>query len=329
MSILKIMLFLFALHDAKALAEEITGSKIRSAVYANVTGDTCREIVYLIRSEESIFWVAETIGVLEKKGNRYIKIWDVDVKKETYPLAQIKEALDMDNDGYDEIYIFGWDGGSGFHTDYHILFDYQTKKFYWLMAGYSHNPAEIEPIEIYYSDNLSQKKNMVYKKFLKKKAGIRKITIEEMKKNPKYGEALWVKMNGAGFCNGKIKIWRYKGKHKYRATMTDSLDVGDFVFYAYFKSGLVCYDKKRDEHFWVFFPESYYDWINKLYGDDKYIWFYVSPEGAYGYRIKTHEIRKVKYKLPPYVKEVSSMKVINDTLVINNKYKIPMERIWK
>lgn len=199
----------------------------------------------------------------------------ITVKKEDGKVTQINHyyyditeigTVDLDGSGNEDVFFVSesWGTGAG-STDLNLI-----NTHYCEVIGLTlqFSKQRINPItKMTTTKNFYEKRFEKERKFLEKlKYEYRYVSEEEadkQKANPKFAYYFWFKENGH-ISDGRMTINKYKGNCVFASSVTDELTDGDFVYTAYFKAGVVAYDKRNDEHFILYHPDSMYDWPDTL-----------------------------------------------------------------
>lgn len=179
-------------------------------------------------------------------------------------------VVDLLNDGNDYIFFVGIDGGSAFYNIYLYLLNPTTSdllSYDLSFVGNASKPLpEIATSHNYFDDTFQKEREFL--ESIKHEYGfISEEDIVKQSNNPAFAYYYWVKENGSTE-EGIMQIRRYKGNDTNKSSLLFTIEDNSINYKAYFKAGVVAYDKKTDEHFVLFHPENMYDYptVLKKYG---------------------------------------------------------------
>ncbi len=188
---------------------------------------------------------------------------------------EAKARIELDDKPWPDIFhlAMGWVDfkGDGQKSHFKVIASWgtrQSEKFLTLVS-----PDKPEPIELYmfwdslcmyyppgvkWSANADAPDYAVEREFLEKikyaYGYISEADILARADDPNFAIHLWGKDNGR-IQEGRITIRKYKGKPKNLDDAKLCLEEGTMIYTSY-RSGVAAYDRRADEHFLIFYPDS-------------------------------------------------------------------------
>ena len=110
-----------------------------------------------------------------------------------------------------------------------------------------------------------------------------------------------------------MTIRRFKGEPAEQSSTNDELVDGAVTYRAYFKSGVIAYDRSANEHYALFYPTDQYAWASVLKKLGPYLLIGTRGEGLAIVDTRTFQLRRV-----PLTGQASGTKIrINGTVDID------------
>jgi len=174
------------------------------------------------------------------------------------------------------------------------------------------------------TDNYNAPAFAAEKKFIE---GVRKeygyFSAEDLAANPsepRFAYVFWKKDNPE--MEGRLKLRRFKGDTAFKASVQSSVTRGSITYSAYFKAGVIAYDKASGSHYVLFHPEDAASWPSVLVLNGKYLFIGTHGEGVYAVNLKTFTLGSVE--VPEDYMTVDALSVKGGKLIVNKKFKAPL-----
>ncbi len=203
-------------------------------------------------------------------------------------------TVDLQGNGDDLVFIVMEDGGTGFHQKWLVLLNPQISEIVEVELGFSHDVTE--PITDFSpSQNFYKPEFRTERLFLEElKFGYGFLSEDEVKaqqSNPAFAYYYWKQDNG-DISNGPMRIRRYKGG-KQSDEVEGDLEIGQLVYHAQFKAGVVAYDQQTDEHYVLFHPDDMYHWPSVLERMGSYLLIGTYGEGLAVVNLETFHLQRI------------------------------------
>lgn len=174
------------------------------------------------------------------------------------------------------------------------------------------------------TDNYNAPAFAAEKKFLESIRGeYGYFSVEDLSANPsdpRFAYVFWKKDNPE--MEGRMKLRRFKGDTVFKATVQSSVTRGSVTYSAYFKGGVVAYDKTAGSHYVLFHPEDASSWPSVLVLNGNYLFIGTHGEGVYAVNLKTFALGSVE--VPEDYMTVDALSVKGGRLIVNKKFKAPL-----
>lgn len=205
----------------------------------------------------------ETVYLLEGSGSLY--------QKRNLGLIEFSRSgfgvIDVDDDGYIEIYTVSGTGGSSGYGFTVRVYDTLDGETYSLDSwGTYSDPA----LEFSFSENAPQKKGL--KQWLLQKGNEHNFFY---KYGDEHSAAIedWLETHGKGFCKGQLTIHEFPGEiPPTEVTVMCTVDDGEFEWVSYFKGPVIGYDKSRDAYFVLYVPRYDLGHVPTMISGAQYLW---------------------------------------------------------
>ena len=222
----------------------------------------------------------ETVYLLEGSGSLY--------QKRNLGLFEFSRAgfgvIDVDDDGYREIYTVSKTGGSSGYGFTVRVYDTLDDETYSLDSwGTYSDPA----LEFSFSENVPQKKGL--EQWLLRKGNEHN---HFYKNGDEHSAAIedWLKTHRRGFYKGQLTIHEFPGEiPPIEATVMCAVDDGEFEWISYFRGHVLGYDKSGDAYFVLYVPIYGLAYVPTMVSGEQYLWLGTCIEhGILAYNKDSH-----------------------------------------
>ncbi len=323
----KIIFFRFrnrksALTEAKAkqVATSILGGDVSTAIpFRNISTKHILMAVLRRSSKKDFDW---RVFLLEQLGSTFQVVWKSEMLS-SFTKSQI-EVQDIDGDGNWEIIYddqsFGTGGGS---RSLHVYFPVSkklhslTESLNWQnLSGAVSPEVTIEP------EGDSKLASQI--ESVGSKRGFLRPSAEIDFDKPEFAAQRWHKENGK-FPQGKIKIHYYKGLPHVLSTLVATERASGRLWLSFFKGLLIEYDLVKDQHFVVYSPACFYNWVNCMSFDGERLWCGVHcMNGLISYEPRTGILVKYERSQGKELPQIEAVSNEWGVLVLNKTLRLPV-----
>jgi hypothetical protein len=308
------------LNDAKAkqAATSVLGGDVPTAIsFRNISTEHIL-IAALRRSSEKDFdW---RVFLLEQLGSTFQIVWKSDMLC-SFTKSQI-EVQDIDGDGNCEVIYedqsFGTGGGSRslyvYFPDSRKLHSLTESLNWQSLSGPVSPEVRIEP--------QGDAKLVSQIERVASTRGFLKPSTEIDFDKPEFAAQRWHKENGK-FPQGKIKIHYYQGLPHILSTLVATIRASDRVWFSFFKGLLVEYDPVKDQHFVVYSPAWFYNWVKCMSFDGERLWCGAHcMNGLISYEPRTGVLAKYEKYQGKDLPEIENISSESGTLILNKTLRL-------
>ncbi|MBI4375901.1 MAG: hypothetical protein HY549_05565 [Elusimicrobia bacterium] len=215
-------------------------------------------------------------------------------------------AVSLERGGHERIFTVSHGLGSGAAQTYLSLIDPRTCQVLVMTLHFSMQSTEGPKSSR--SRALDTAQFRLEREFLERVKGrygfVRPVEVERRSsEDPRLAYQAWKKDNGAA-QNGRLKLRRYRGQHQSAATVVAKLSEESMTYTAYFKAGVVAYDRARNEHFVVFHPDNHYHWPTALKKTGDVLLIGTRGEGLVAVNLKSWRIKRFRLGVDDGVREL-------------------------
>ena len=174
--------------------------------------------------------------------------------------------VDVDADGNMEVFAAARGGGSGVYSVSVTLYDSTSRTLYSGSGAAGYSSPELGDVTM--TQNLDQKRG-VGSWIL---ARLEEFNLFDAGSPFDVAVRDWERRNGRGFVRGKLDLQRVKGELASAASIVCTVDDVEITWRSLFKGPVLGYDRKAQESFVLFHPDSQYDWVRGMVAGSRYLW---------------------------------------------------------
>ncbi len=305
---------------AKQVATSVIGGEVSRAIpFRNIS--TKHVLIAALRrsSERDFDW---RMFLLEQLGSTFQVVWKSEMLS-SFTKSEI-EVQDIDGDGNCEVIYedqsFGTGGGS---RSLYVYFP-ETKKLHSLteslnwqdLSGPISPEVTIEPE--------GDAKLVSQIEAVASKRGFLKPSAEIDFNKPEFAAQRWHKENGK-FPQGKIKIYYYNGPPHVLSTLVATQRASNRVWLSFFKGLLIEYDLVKDQHFVLYSPACFYNWVKCMAFDGERLWCGVHcMQGLISYEPRTGMLVRHERFDGKELPEIETISHESGVLMLNKALTLPV-----
>ena len=304
----------------KQVATSVLGGDVPAAIsFRNISTEHVFIAALRRTSERDFDW---RVFLLEQLGGTFQVVWRSDMLS-SFTKSQI-EVQDIDGDGNCEVIYedqsFGTGGGS---RSLYVYFP-DGKKLHSLTESLNWQDLSgpVSPEVTIKPEGDSKLVSQIER--VASKRGFLKPSTEIDFDKPEFAAQRWHKENGK-FPQGKIKIHYYQGLPHILSTTVATVRASDRVWFSFFKGLLVEYDPVKDQHFVVYSPAWFYNWVKCMLFDGERLWCGVHcMNGLISYEPRTGILVKYERYQGKDLPEIETISYDSSVLVLNKTLKLPV-----
>jgi len=234
-------------------------------------------------------------------------------------------VVEIDRQGNDDVFSTARTGGTGAHSDSLNLLNPRLGKTAEMTLFFSHQATEAVP-GISRSENMSDPRLALEWEFLegiKGEYGYRtQEEVEQHPDDPRYAYYFWKKDNGQT-TSGPLHLRWYTGNMaRQQGSENARLLEGNTEYVAYFKGGVMAFDRARNRSCVLYHPDDMYAWPQALAKHGPLLFIGTRGEGLVVVDVERPSIQR--HPNEGNRKDVTRLGIEGADLVVNGMKRIPL-----